>query len=133
MNDIAIVILSFHIKRSERRAALLLLGLVFALAGCATQLPPSGNDPARGRIIVERMRSERDAAVLAPGTRVCREMKFGIAESDWIAARVLAPTIPGQWRVEIIDQGRMTHSLNGVPIRNNTIIEATPEFWIPCR
>ena len=133
MNDIAIVILSFLIKRSERRAALLLLGLVFALAGCATPSPPSENDPARGRIIAERMRSERDAALLAPGTRVCREMKFGIAESDWITARVLAATVPGQWRVEIIDQGRMTHSLNGAPIRKNTVVEGTPEFWIPGR
>ena len=70
-------------------------------------------------------------AVSKAGARVCREMKVGISERDWIRGKVIEVG-PKSIRVEIYDAGRFPQTLGATELKNGVSIWDNPANWTPC-
>lgn len=115
------------------RALLPLLCLVIgAVSGCSvagSDAAKRGEDQNFARSLAE---SAAWAAVAKPGTGVCRLMRVGIAEHDWIRGVVVEvhkPTVS----VRITDPGRFTHELDGIMLPAGAIVRVAPAGWTLCR
>ena len=72
------------------------------------------------------------AAVANPGVGVCKLMRIGIAERDWIRAVVVGIHKP-YIRVRITDAGRFPHDLDGTAVSTGAILSVAPADWTPCK
>ena len=79
-----------------------------------------------------RMAKEAEVALTRPGIRVCRQLTAGISEREWIRGIVTGETA-GQIEIRIEDAGRLSHTLNGVDLRNGVVIRDSMSAWTPCR
>lgn len=107
-------------------ARIVLAAVTLALAGCGgTPVEPLYLDAAT-------MQAEWRAAVGRPGTTVCRELKVGTVERDWLRGTVLE--VRGEALVVRIDQpGRFTHVVDGVSVAKDAVVLSDPMAWEPCR
>lgn len=105
-----------------------LLAWTLLLGACAAGEVPHPTSPAAARAVAE---AGTYAAVARPGATVCRQLRFGIAERDWIRGEVVSAA--GQeLRVRIEDPGRFGQSLNGVPLARGVVVNDAPRAWVPC-
>lgn len=72
------------------------------------------------------------AAVANPGVGVCKLMRIGIAERDWIRGVVLDIHKP-YIRVRITDAGRFPHYLDGTTVSAGAVFSVAPTDWTPCK
>jgi len=72
------------------------------------------------------------AAVAIPGVEVCKLMRIGIAERDWIRGVVVDIDKP-YIRVRITDAGRFPHDLDGTAVSTGAILRVAPTDWTPCK
>ena len=72
-----------------------------------------------------------EAAVGKPGIYVCRSIKFGISEQDWIRGTVVDIN-RDKIKVNIDDPGRFTHLLNGVELTKGVLLWDDDIAWLPC-
>jgi len=97
-----------------------------------SQSAPAIPDPLTPQSIARsRADMETRMAVARLGARVCRELRIGISERDWIRGVVI--DVDGD-RVEImIEQpGRFSHTLNGTTIMAGSVVLDTTNAWTPC-
>ena len=97
---------------------------------------PWENDAAVGQptpMMLARMKFEEEAkaAVAHNGQRVCREMKVGIAERDWIRGTVVA-VVPQGIGVRIEDPGSQVHIVNTIEAKKGEVVWDTATAWVPC-
>lgn len=84
-----------------------------------------------GRML-DRARIAKEAeVVLAQGVKVCRQLTAGISEREWIRGTIVEAS-SGQIGVRVDDAGRLSHTLNGVELRNGTLIRDSMSAWTPC-
>ena len=100
---------------------------------CACAAPPERPDPAAARAHAAAVAAaEARAAVGVVGTRVCRRLTVGIADSEWISGVVTG--IRGEIvTVQIDNPGRMSHVLDGVAVVRGASLRGRAEGWTPCR
>ena len=91
---------------------------------------PTG-PPTQGMIARARALAERAAVVGVPGTRVCRELRIGVATLETIRATVLARQGEAI-RVRIDDAGQLEHVLRDRTLRKGDVLTEPMRFWIPC-
>ncbi len=82
-------------------------------------------------VAMARAQMEAQMAVSVPGTRVCRELHVGIAESDWIRGVVIS-AMGDQIQIRIDDPGNYSQLINGLMLRKNRVVPDRAEHWTPC-
>lgn len=102
--------------------------LLTLLAACGTTGQVPKDDPRFARAVAD---TAVRAAVAKPGARVCREMRVGIAERDWVRGVVVSVEAPAI-EVRIDDPGRYDHSLNDAQVRKGASVRDDPAAWVPC-
>ena len=114
--------------RLKMRLVLLIAVLV---CGCAQTPEPPDAEAARAhaKAVAE---AEARAAVAVVGTRVCRRLAVGIADSEWISG-VVTETRPETVTVQIDNPGRMSHMVDGVLVTRGASLRGRAERWTPCR
>jgi len=108
------------------------LGAAAALgiAGCGSAGPTRAPafDPQFARSVSE---TAAQAAVARPGAKICRQMRVGIAERDWIRG-VVVEIAGDRIGVRIEDPGRFPQSLNGTTLMRGARVEDSAAAWTPC-
>lgn len=106
-----------------------LLGVVVvAMAACGTGGHAPKDDPQFARTLAD---TATVAAVAKRGARVCREMRIGIAERDWLRG-VVVDVDARRVAIRIDEPGRFEHTLNGVKVTRGAIVSDDAVAWIPC-
>jgi len=78
-----------------------------------------------------KFEEEAKAAVAVEGRKVCREMRVGIALTEWIRGTVVG--VSGeQVGVRLDEPGTHRHMIGGVEIRKDDVIWDLPTEWTPC-
>lgn len=108
----------------SHRAALLVALLALGACRSAPVEPPY--------IDAALMQSEGRAAIGRPGTSVCRELKVGTVEQDWVRGTVVSAN-DERLQVRIDDPGRFTHLMDGVMLARDAVVLSDPMAWVPCR
>lgn len=111
-----------------KRIAPLMIAALFVSA-CASREFAAGGVPSA--TVRARAEMERVVAVGQPGTRVCRETRFGIGNLDWLRGTVVAAE-GRQLAVRIDDAGHSQHVLNGISVKKGAVIRDEILAWIPC-
>ena len=78
-----------------------------------------------------RTRLQALASVGSPGQFVCRKLRVGISEHDWIRGSEVSAS-DEKLRVRIADAGQFPHQFNGADLVAGTVIESNIENWVPC-
>jgi hypothetical protein len=91
---------------------------------------PTG-PPTKGMIARARALAERTAVVGVPGTRVCRELRVGVATLETIRGTVLGRR-GDAIRLRIDDAGTFEHVLGGRTLRKGDVIVDPMRLWLPC-
>lgn len=91
---------------------------------------PTG-PPTKGMIARARALAERAAVVAVPGTRVCRELRVGVATLETVRGTVLGRS-GDSIRVRIDDPGTFEHVLAGHTLRKGDVLVDPMRYWIPC-
>lgn len=112
----------------NRRLLAPILGATLLLAACAGGERAFREDPQFARTIAD---TAAQAAVARPGARVCREMRVGIAERDWVGG-VVVKVEATVVEVRVDDPGRFLNTLNGVELKKGVVVRDDPAAWIPC-
>lgn len=81
------------------------------------------------RIVAERAAMQ---AVGIPGSRICREVTFGIANRDVIRGEIIKVDDPFVV-VRIIDPGLQVHLVNRISYDRGVVVRSTPLEWEPCK
>jgi hypothetical protein len=83
--------------------------------------------------ILDRARAEKEQeiGVARIGARVCRQLRVGIAERDWIRGEVIA-TQPGRIDVRIDEAGRLPRVVNGMTLVKGSVVTGAASDWTPC-
>ncbi len=111
-----------------------IIPLALFLSGCAFFSPHRQNVPDQGiheALVRDRIRYEAEASSGRPGAYVCRKMKVGISEVDWIKGTV-RQVMGEKIEVQVDDPGRYPHQVNGAQISEGTIVRDEEVNWIPC-
>jgi hypothetical protein len=106
-------------------AAILFLGVGPAQA--------AGTDPDR-ELLRERMLLESMVAMLEPGTKVCREVRWGIGQRERVEGMSLGVRQDNRRvivQVTRLGQGPFVRDGREVKVGEN--IEENPLDWVPCR
>jgi hypothetical protein len=84
-------------------------------------------------MMLARRKFEEEArkAVAVEGQKVCREMRIGIALSEWIRGTVVAVS-EEQVGVRVEDPGTHRHMVAGVELQKNDVVWDAPTEWTPC-
>lgn len=102
--------------------------VVLAACGGGERAIKARDDPQFARTIAD---TAAQAAVARPGAAVCREMRVGIAERDWIGGTVVA--VEGTMvDVRVDNAGRFLNTLNGVELKRGVVARDDAAAWIPC-
>jgi len=78
-----------------------------------------------------RFRAESRKAVAKVGQKVCRAMKVGIANREWVYGTVVGVD-GGRVAVRIDQPGRYGEAIAGVELRKGKVIWDAPYGWTPC-
>ena len=108
--------------------------LTFLLPATAfsQSLPTHIPDPLTPQSIARsRADMETRMAVLQLGASVCRELRIGIGERDWIRGVVIGVEAD-RVAVKIDQPGRFVHVLNGLTIVPGSVVRDTMDAWTPC-
>lgn len=81
------------------------------------------------RIVAERAAMQ---AVGSPGSRVCREVIFGIANRDVIRGEVIKIDDPFVV-VRIVDPGQQVHLIDRIPYERGVVVRSSPLDWELCK
>jgi len=114
-----------------------LLALLLAAFSChvlaRTDAKPgqAGMKPLEQQRLETRTRLQALSAVGSPGQFVCRKLRVGISEHDWIRGYVVSAT-EEKLRVRITDAGQFPHQFDGADLAQGTVIEGNIENWVPC-
>jgi hypothetical protein len=100
-------------------------------AGPWENATPTGA-PTKRMIARARALAEHAAVVGVPGTRVCRELRVGVATLDTIRGTVLARA-GDSIRVRIDDAGQMEHVIGERTVRKGEVLTDPLRLWLPCR
>ena len=92
---------------------------------------PTGT-PTKGMIARARALAERAAVTGVPGTRVCRELRVGVATLETIRGTVLSRR-GENIRLRIDDPGTFEHVLAGRTLRKGDVLDEPMRYWQPCR
>jgi hypothetical protein len=117
----------------RRLAACFLAACIVLTAGCGTSRSPNRPGSEESRAASARVLSDTavTVAVSKVGARVCRALKVGISERDWIRGVVIeagSDTV----RIRIDDPGRFPHTLDGTALSAGTVIQDRATNWTPC-
>lgn len=111
-------------------AILAAVPLAFA-AACSAG--PAGRQPGEtaqfARSLVE---TATVAAVARRDAQVCREMRVGIAERDWVRGVVLEAD-GARVRIRIDEPGKFQHSIGGNALTRGAVVSDDALTWTPCR
>jgi len=100
---------------------------------CACAAESERPDPQEARAHAAAVAAaEARAAVAVVGTRVCRRLTVGIADSEWISG-VVVETRGEIVTVQIDNPGRMSHEVDGVLVARGVKLRGRAEGWTPCR
>jgi len=122
---------------------ILLATLLFVLSGhslAGMAAAPEIRDGAHGKALPgpleqsrleERMRLKALASVGAVGRFVCRRLKVGISEHDWIRGYVVKAT-NRKITVRIVDPGQFPHQFDGINVAPGTELLDDDINWVPC-
>ncbi len=113
--------------------SLAVLALSATLTGCGVVSQRQAVDDELQRAEIARAVSEsaKRVAVSKPGAKVCRQLRVGISELDWVRGTVSAVDST-RIRIRIDDSGRFAHVLEGVPITRGVHIWEAQVDWTPC-
>jgi hypothetical protein len=102
-----------------------------AVSGCSLGESPrrAGHDPEFSRSINE---TATVAAVARRGAKVCREMRVGIAELDWVRG-VVQEVNGSRVTIRIEEPGRFQHAIGATAVVRGTVVTDDATTWIPCR
>jgi hypothetical protein len=87
--------------------------------------------PTKGMIARARALAERAAVIGVPGTKVCRELRVGVATLETIRGTVLGRR-GDSIRLRIDDAGTFEHVLEGRTLRKGDAIVEPMRYWLPC-
>lgn len=108
--------------------------LIAAMAlGAACPVIGAGADPDRA-LLRERMLMESMVAVMEPGTKVCREVRWGIGMREWVEGLSLG--VRQDNRRVIVRITRLGHGpflREGREVKLDENLEDDPRDWVPCR
>lgn len=96
-------------------------------------LPASAIDSRLYERLIAQTRAETEAEIAMGrvGVKVCRLVKLGISEQEWIKGRVAAFRKPAI-SIEIDMPGRFPRTLNGVTVTKGAILWDIVLNWSPC-
>lgn len=108
----------------------LVLGLLTTASACST-----ANSELRRHGDSEFARALATTATVATvakrGARVCREMRVGIAERDWVRG-VVVEAEGRRVRIRIEDPGQYEHLVGGATAKRGAVVEDDAASWTPC-
>lgn len=111
-----------------------LQALIAAMAlGTAGSAMGAGADPDRA-LLRERMLIESMVALMESGTKVCREVRWGIGMREWVEGMSLGVRQDNGRvivRITRLGQGPFLHEGREVKVGEN--LEESPLDWVPCR
>ncbi|HEX2825353.1 MAG TPA: hypothetical protein VHP37_03330 [Burkholderiales bacterium] len=87
--------------------------------------------PTKGMIARARALAERAAVIGVPGTRVCRELRVGVATLDIVRGTVLGRR-GDAIRLRIDDAGKFEHVLDGRAVHKGDVLDEPIRYWLPC-
>jgi hypothetical protein len=101
---------------------------VALLAACNASDYRPKDDPEFARSLAD---TATVAAVAKRGARVCREMRVGIAEREWVRG-VVVETEGRRVAVRIVAPGRFEHSIAGTKLVRGAVVRDDAAAWTPC-
>lgn len=118
-------------KAWKLRLAVLAVSATVAGCGVFSQRQVVDDERQRAEIAQAVSESAKRVAVSKPGAKVCRQLRVGISELDWVRGTVSAVDST-RIRIRIDDSGRFAHVLEGVPIVEGVYIWEAQVDWTPC-
>lgn len=110
-------------------AVTLLLGFSAAFGSAQAADTAADRELLRERMLLESM-----VAMMEPGTKVCREVRWGIGMRDWVEGMSLGVRQDNRRvivRVTRLGQGPFVRDGREVKVGDN--LEDSPLDWVPCR
>lgn len=106
---------------------------IAVIAACGCSMGSSARhaevDPKFARAVAE---TAAVASVARPGAQVCREMRVGIAERDWVRGVVLEAD-GARVKIRIEAPGRFHHAIGGITLAIGAVVSDDAIAWTPCR
>ena len=104
-----------------------------ALLVVACSAGPAGRPPGEAAQFARSLEeTAMVAAVAKRGARVCREMRVGIAERDWVRGEVLEAE-GSRVRIRIDEPGRYPHTIGGSVVARGAAVSDDALAWTPCQ
>jgi len=94
-------------------------------------LTPIGGEAFEPQFAREVNETATRAAVAKAGAKVCRTIRVGIAERDWVRG-VVVEASDDRIRVQIEHAGRFPHVLDGTAVVRGALVWDVPADWTPC-
>ena len=111
------------------------LHALIAVMAIGTAGSAMGADANPDRALLrERMLMESTVAVMEPGTKVCREVRWGIGMREWVEGMSLG--VRQDNRRVIVRITRLGHGpflREGREVKLDENLEDDPRDWVPCR
>lgn len=124
-------LLTFKIKSAFCHC---LYAVIAAIVLGASGLVQGAGADADRALLRERMQMESMVGVMDPGTKVCREVRWGIGQREWVEGLSLGVRQDNRRvivKITRLGQGPFLREGREVKVGEN--LEDDPRDWVPCR